>query len=64
MIILDTANTTITLPTADEGTMLTIKNVSGGITKAVGTIDNLSGITMTTWESVTMVSDGSKWLII
>jgi hypothetical protein len=64
MIILDTANTTITLPTAEEGTMLTIKNVSSGITKAVGTIDNLSGITMTTWESVTMVSDGSKWLII
>lgn len=66
MFILNSPNITIALPSASnyEDYVITLKNTSSGITKATGSIDNMSGITLTTWESVTLVSNGSIWLII
>ena len=64
MVILDAVNIDATIPVADEGAMVTVKNISSGSSFVLGTIDNVTSVTLAQWESVTLVSDGSKWLII
>ena len=64
MVILDAVNIDATIPLADEGAMVTVKNISSGSSFVLGTIDNVTSVTLAQWESVTLVSDGSKWLII
>jgi len=68
-----TANSpTITLPTAVDagGVSYTIKNSGGGIvtvaTTSAQTIDGAASgsLTLSRWDSLTVVSDGANWIVI
>jgi hypothetical protein len=60
---------TVTLPAASasahSGRTYVVKNKGSGIASIAGTIDgNASGLSLAKNESVTLLSDGSEWLII
>lgn len=63
------ANINVTLPTASgiSGRQYTVKRIDGSVNTAtvVGTIDGAANYTLSAqWKYVTVVSDGTNWMII
>jgi hypothetical protein len=68
-VILASGTITITLPTATTAVRpFTIKNTSTGLitvaTTSSQTIDGVTTVPLTQYESITVVSDGSNWAVI
>ena len=65
--VIPSSNFTITLPTATTGITYMIKNINTGTVTIDGystqLIDDNSSIYIKQWESVTLVSNGTIWLI-
>lgn len=59
---------TITLPSAagDLGKQFVVKNVSSGTVTidSVSTLDSESAVTLSQWDSYTLVSDNANWVVV